>query len=96
MTAFSHCCDERSSKENQHYPAFLAIPCTEKQHSEKEYDFNDNIGHINGTLFPMLLRFPLFYKSDSYNGCQILGTPLPILPCFTISSSLPQNNVVLW
>ena len=25
-----------------------------------------------------------------------LGTPLQILPCFAISPSPPQNNVVLW
>ena len=25
-----------------------------------------------------------------------LGTPLLILPCFAISPSSPQNNVVLW
>ena len=25
-----------------------------------------------------------------------LGTPLLILPCFAISPSPPQNNVVLW
>ena len=33
----------------------------------------------------------------SYNACQkSLGTPLQILPCFAISPSPPQNNVVLW